>query len=205
MTSIILESLYYFLLQFCKSQSILTVETCSYRFVCNHFFVFNHSVHNVDGRSQVVSSRSGFPKVLLSKLWKFTKIRDTVAWHDPPTLHFTLLHTRGTVDCVGAGCRDYHQDNLECLHTSHTLLPITFHTRVLQSVVTVKTLHFVTHVYRNITDTVTRTQSRPLPASGITVDSALALRHCPQSRVLLISVHVMLSSCQTFCHTEQQV
>ena len=73
------------------------------------------------------------------------KIRDTVAWHDPPTLHFTLLHTRGTVDCVGAGCRDYHQDNLECLQSTHTLtlLPIQFHTRVLQSVVTVKTLHFM--------------------------------------------------------------
>ena len=183
MTSILLESLYYLLRQFCKApdNNLLTVETCSYRFVCNNFFVFNLSVHNVDDRSQVVSSRSGFPKVLLSNLRNSMKIRDTVAWHDPPTLHFTLLHTRGTVDCVGAGCRDYHQDNLECLHTSHTLLPITFHTRVLQSVVTVKTLHFIAHVAPNITDTVTRTQSRsrPLPASGITVDRVLALRHCP--------------------------
>ena len=127
MTSILLESLYYLLRQFRKApdNNLLTVETCSYRFVCNHFFVFNLSVCNVDVHSQVVSSRSGFPKVLLSNLRNSKKIRDTVAWHDPPTLHFTLLHTRGTVDCVGAGCRDYHQDNLECLQSTHITHPAT--------------------------------------------------------------------------------
>ena len=142
----------------------------------------------------------------MSNLRNSTKIRDTVAWHDPPTLHFTLLHTRGPVDCVGAGCRDYHQDNLECLHTPSPCYRYNS-TRECYKVSSLLKhyIYFIVHVAPNITDTVTRTQSRPLPASGITVDSALALRHCPPSRVLLISVHVKLSSCQTFCHTEQQV
>ena len=149
-------------------------------------------------------------------LYTFTHLGNYTArsgQREPPRLVLEVGGTSSTslggshwpdpaVDCVGAECRDYHQDNLECLHTSHThtpccCAPIQFHTRVLQGVVTVKTSHFITHITPNITETVKR------DADADAVQAATCSRnHSRQSAGtapslgLLISVHVKLSSCQ---------